>query len=207
MKRLIVPIFALAIAASLCSPLLAEGLIRINPSNPVMLGSPATFTVDVQSGGPVTEPHIFLVMTEDCFDGLTGNVIVTWTGGSLTIFTATDWQDETDNSVKVPPGATSVYTVSSLKDHLSTSGKVYWAFEPFLSGPITTTPQSFTVHVPSTNVRVLVYVLGKGPDSTVFDYFVPPTIPGFVTPEVATILLVIAPLCALGLYAVKRRKK
>lgn len=207
---------ALLVAATtialLCSPVLAEGLIRIDPhgsyyGQPIMLSSPATFSVDVQSDGPAYDPHIFLVMTKDCYDGLTGDVEVTWTGGSVTIHAA-DWHMETVNSVKVPPGCTpgAAYTVASLKDHLVTTEAIYWAFESFLAAPITTTPQEFTVTLPSSNPRMLVYALGISEGEELFNLFVPPTQPGFVVPEVATILLVTASLSALALYAVKRRK-
>lgn len=211
MRKIIILLFVTATISLLCSPVFAEGLIRIDPHGstypePVMLSSPATFSVYVESGGPATDQHIFLVMTQASYNGLTGDVVVSWTGGSVTIPKAS-WTQETDNSVKVPPGTTpgAGYTVASLRDHLATSGPIYWAFEPFLAGPITTTPQEFTVTLPSTDPRMLVYALGKGSEG-LFDYRVPPTMPGFVVPELGTILLVLASLSAFALYAVKRRK-
>jgi len=185
------------------------GTIRIDPPLPVMLSSPASFEVWVQpSAVPTTSPYIFLVMTKSCYDGLTGDVEVGWTGGSVTINTA-DWTEETIDGKKVPPGTTNGagYTVASLKDHLGTTEPIYWAFEPFLSEPITQTPQSFTVTLPSTAPRMLVYALGKTDGSELFNNRVPPTIPGFVIPEPATIAAVAASSLALIGFAVRKRKQ
>jgi len=208
LKKLIAPFVVIAILAVMVSPVFAQGQIRIDPALPVMLDSPATFTVYIESPeqSPATDPHIFLVMTEDCWNGLTGPVVVTWLGGSISIPKA---NFAPDTGVDIPPGATpgASYTVASLKSHLGTSGPIYWAFVAFLAGPITDTPQTFTVDLPSTDPRMLVYALGKGSKSTgLFDFKVPPTIPGFVVPELGTMLLVLASLSAFALYAVKRRK-
>jgi len=111
----------------------------------------------------------------------------------------------------VPPSGTTSggrYTVASLQDHLGRphSENVYYALGSFLAGPITDEPQSFTVELTSTHPRVLVYAIGKSGDSSLFNNKVPPTIPGFVLPELGPVLLALASFSALGLYAVKRRK-
>jgi hypothetical protein len=51
---------------------------------------------------------------------------------------------------------------------------------------------------------MLVYAIGKS--GTDFDNKVPPTIPGFVVPELGPILLALASFSALGLYSLKRRE-
>jgi hypothetical protein len=84
---------------------------------------------------------------------------------------------------------------------------VYYAFGPFLADPITGEPQSFTVELTSTHPRMLVYAIGKSGDSNLFNNKVPPTIPGFVLPELGPALLALAAFSALGLYVVKRRMK
>lgn len=189
--------------------------LRISPALPAMVSSPADFETWAQSGS-ASDPHIFLVITRACYDGLTGNVAVKWAGGSVMIQTV-DWTQETDGGNKVPPGATNGagYTVSSLKSHLTTADSIYWAFKPFLGGQtLTQTHASFNVTLPSTNPKMLVYVLGKSgsPDagasaaSDLFDERVPPTIPGFVVPELGPVLLASSSFAALGLYAVKRRR-
>ena len=148
-------------------------------------------------------------MTKDSYNGLTGDVTVDWPGGATPgiTFAAADWNFEDDTSVEVPPNTESVtgYTVASLKDHLGTTDGIYWAFEPFLDGPITETPQSFTVVLPSTDPRMLVYALGKSGDTTLFNNRVPPTIPGFVIPEAAPLLLMGISFGAVAIYAYKRK--
>lgn len=54
---------------------------------------------------------------------------------------------------------------------------------------------------------MLVYAIGKSnPNSNVFDVRVPPSIPGFVIPDLAPMLLATASFSAFGLYGIKRRK-
>ncbi len=214
MKKLrLVPLAALLIMlATFVVPAMAA-TIRVEPHGsyfglPVMLESPATFCVNVTTSNEITyDPHIFLVMTETSFNSLTGNVVVSWTGGSVTIL-AGDWTKETDNSVKVPPGTDNgnAYTVASLRDHLQTTEPIYWAFKPFLSQPITTDCQSFTVTLPADSPRMAVYVLGKLEGSDLFNNRSPPTQPGFVVPELAPILMAVAAFSALALFALKRKK-
>lgn len=182
-----------------------QGTIRIAPSLPVMLNSPATFTIWAQPGGnPTYDPHILLVMTENCYNGLQGDVVVEWSGGSIP-FSQAEFIGPVDIPEIVPPTGTtpgSKYTVASLKDHLGTDMPVYWAMDAFLSGPIVTSPaQTFEVTLPSTNPRMLVYALGKTKGSDLFNNKVPPTIPGFVIPELIPILLVLAPFGALVVSA------
>jgi hypothetical protein len=47
---------------------------------------------------------------------------------------------------------------------------------------------------------------GASVASDLFDARVPPTIPGFVVPELVPLLLASSSFAALGLYAVKRRR-
>lgn len=198
------------------APVLAA-TIRVEPHGsyfglPTMLSSPATFNVTVTGGAdnPTTDPHIFLVMTETSYNSLTGNVVVDWTGGSPTMVAMTPWTKETDNSVKIPPGTHpgTGYTVALLRDHLNTTESIYWAFEPFLGGMnITEIPIEFTVTLPATEPRMIVYVLGKTGDSELFNNRSPPTQPGFVVPELGTGLLAASSFVAFALFALKRRRQ
>jgi hypothetical protein len=203
----------------------ATGTIRLGPTVwPVAVGSPANFGVWVEGeGDPTYDPHVLLVMTEDCWNGLAADVVVNWTGGSVSFSKMADFTGVTSNGAKVPPsGATNgaQYTVASLKDHLSygldepisSTETIYWALGAFLSGPLTGTPQNFTVNLSSTNPRMLVYVLGKTEGSDLLDNFmrrVPPTQPGFVVPEVplGTIAVVLAMLGALAVFAIKKKPR
>jgi hypothetical protein len=207
---------ALVMVAStfLISPALAA-TIRIEPHGsyfglPVMQTSPATFFVSVtgQAANPTTDPHIFLVMTETSFSSLTGNVTVSWNNDTESS-TITAWNMESVNSVKVPLDTTpgTGYTVAALRDHLNTTEPIYWAFAPFLRGmEITHTAIPFTVTLPATNPRMAIYVLGKTVGSELFDNRNPPTQPGFVVPEPATIAAASVSIAALVGYALLKRK-
>lgn len=200
----------------------ATGTIRLGPDIwPVMVASPAVFDIWVEGAGdPTNYPHVLLVMTEDCWNGLTGDVVVSWDGDSASFNKMTNFTGVTDNSAYVPPSGTTSgarYTVASLKSHLSyglvepisSTETLYWAMGAFLSGPLTGTNQTFTVDLPSTAPRMLVYALGKTEGSDIFDNFyrkVPPTNPGFVVPELGPVLLALASFSAFALYAFKRRK-
>jgi hypothetical protein len=178
-----------------------------------MLSSPATFNVSTESPEHTAyNPVILLVMTNGSYQGLTGDVLVEWDGGSRS-FAKGDFTSVVDNSEKIPPGTTpeAGYTVASLKEHVGINGTadntLWYANGSFLSNPITSEPQEFTVTLPSTAPRMLVYVLGSSSENPgVLDMFVPPTQPGFVVPDLATILLASASFSAFALYALKRRK-
>ena len=201
---LLTAVLLLAITTSLVFA--GNGLVRIDPANPVMLESPAAFSVYVNSGPDAHDAIVFLAMTDECHTGLTDDVMVSWEGGSIAI---TAWTMETVNSVKLPPNTENGvgYTVSSLQSHLETEGPIWWASAPILDGGmITQTPQDLTVELPSTAPEMLVYALGIVGDGTVLNVRVPPTIPGFVVPEATPVILAGASFAAMGLYAFKRKK-
>ena len=182
-----------------------NGLIEINPKWPATQKSPADFEIWVKSSSadPTNDPYIFIAMTESCYLGLTGNVEVSWTGGSTSISSFTG--PENTNSKKLPNSDIG-YTVASLKVHLGTTEPIYWAFVSFLSGPITTTHTSFTVTFSSSTPKIVVYAFGKIGDSDEFDNRVPTTNPGFVVPEPATIVAVATSLIALIGYTTLKNK-
>jgi hypothetical protein len=202
-------VFLMFAGFSLICPVVAagRGSLRISPAMPTMVSSPATFETWVQGKGHVSDPHIFLVMTNSSYYGLTAAVKVEWAGGSLMIPTAA-WTSETTNGNKVPPNTASGawYTVGDLKSHLGTTQQIWWAFQPFLSGQnITQTHTAFTVTLPSNNPRMLVYVVGKDANVGLYDVSVPDSIPGFVVFEPGPIFAMLALFSAFMVYAVKRR--
>jgi hypothetical protein len=210
MKRLILLGVVIALFAISINPVLGNGsgTIRISPALPMMVTSPATFEIWIEGAAqpPTNDPHILLVMTNSCHDGLTDDVVVTWTGDS-TSFSKGDFTPA--NTGKVPASGAEEggrYTVASLQDHIGVphSEMVYYVYGPFLAGPITQTAQTFNITLPSTDPRMLVYAIGKTGDN--FDNKVPPTIPGFLVPELGPILLALASFSAFAIYAVKRRK-
>jgi hypothetical protein len=213
-RTLTTVVLALVALALAISPALAAS-IRIDPHGsyfglPIMISSPATFNVSIVggSGNPTTDAHVFLVMTETSFNSLTGDVTVAWNGGADSV-TIIAWTMESDNSVKVPPDTTpgTGYTVAALRDHLNTTEPIYWAFAPFLDGMnITNMPTAFTVTLPATEPRMAVYILGKTVGSELFDNRNPPTQPGFIVPEPATIAAAGLSMVALLGYAVVKRK-
>ena len=209
-------LFVLSASACLVKANGGTGQIRIEPHSsgypsPIMLSSPATFNITVQTGSSY-DPQVLLVMTNASHQGLTGNVVVEWTTGTVSFAPADFTMDDTDGD-KIPPSGTTngaSYTVASLKVHIGVSGSaddaIWWALKSFLSGPITTTPTEFNITLPSTSPRMLVYALGKSsPTADLFDMKVPNTLPGLVVPEPATILATLASFAVLGLFAYKHK--
>ena len=80
--------------------------------------------------------------------------------------------------------------------------------------PLGSDPKEVTVTLDSSAPRMLVYMQGSSKDESIstadhYDLKVPPTIPGFVVPEVAvgTVMAVASMFTALGLFAYKKRQK
>jgi hypothetical protein len=146
-------------------------------------------------------------MTDACYAGLV-DVTITWDGGSATIPKGALWHNETVNGVKVPTGTTNgaAYTVASLKDHLNTSGQIWWTLVDLWDGILDGTKKTITVTLTSTNAEMLVYIMGSS-EGEVIDTRVPPTIPGFVVPEVpiGSISTILAMMGAL--YSQRRSKR
>jgi len=213
MRRRTAIIALIVVMAMLISPAYAAS-IRISPystgyPNPIMLSSPAKFNITATQGASaVYQPHILLVMTNASYDGLSGDVTVTWTGDSITFQKTNFTYAPKDSENKIPPSVSADYTVASCADHLGVSGApgVYYAYGPFLSEPITTTEKSFTVTASSTALRMLVYAIGNTVDNSgEYDTNVPHSQPGFIVPEPGPILAVLAFFSALAFYTIKHR--
>ena len=106
------------------------------------------------------------------------------------------------------------YTVASLKDHLGIEGtdlSIYWALVPFPPGAeIKGSTEKYRVHInlDSTDPCMLVYVYAKSvnlPEAE-YDIRVPPTNPGFMVPEPATIAAIATSTLTLLGYAYYKRK-
>lgn len=193
------------------------GNIQLEPHSsyypiPIMLSSPATFNVSTKSCQHTAyNPCIVLVMTNASYQGLTGDVTVEWNTISVS-FKKGDFKEADESpGAKIPelPGLP-VYTVSLLKEHIGVNGSeddtLWYAWGPFPSGPVNCTKQEFTVTLPSTNPRMLVYVVGKSSPDGDYDMFVPPTEPGLVVSDLAPLLLTISSFAALGIYWYKRKR-
>lgn len=189
----------------------ATGGLRIEPDQTVAtLESPATFEVSAQSADSY-DVNFLLVVTVECYDGMPeGPAIaaeVTYLGTTIE-FMKSDFV--VASSGFVPPSGTTEgarYTVALLKDHIDTEGSVYWAMKPMGHAdfdPLTTTEREITVTLDSSDPRMLVYLQGKSVnDATLFDMKVPPTIPGFVIPEIplGTIMGLATMLAAFAIFA------
>ena len=175
--------------------------IRIDPNweddDPIILESGSAELEIYVTEHPVSYGRLFLVISEDCYNGLTGDVAVDWDGDvGLTAWTPAD-------SGKVPD-VYEVYTVASLRDHLGVpeDETIYWALTE-VSHPIGETPDTFTVTLPSSSPRMLIYAIGG---NSPYDNRVPQTRPGFVVPEVPIgTLLSLATM--LGSMVVMKRRK
>jgi hypothetical protein len=222
-RRILSMLTAVMLLAIFVAPVFAQPIspkpLWIDPYHPMEAGgeavtSPATFEIWAgETANPAHDINVFLVMTEASYNGLSGDVVVSWSGGAIA-FEAADFTAITLNSLVVP--GTIWYTVASLKDHLSyglseeigADETIYWAMGPILGGAeLTDVHQEITVTLPSSSPRMLVYIIGKSEGSTEFDCFVPPTPAGFIVPEIATIFTAGASLAAFGAYAYKRKKQ
>lgn len=207
--KLLMTLIGIVLVSSFTACVFAgTGSLRIDPPLPYVNESPAGFDVWVQGKHAAYDPIILLVMTDSCKGGLAEDPKVEWNDGADSV-TLSTWHEETINSVKVPPGASNgaAYTVASLKDHLDTSESIHWATAEILDGPIVPgETYKITVYLDSEHPKMLVYVLGKSKGSEEYDMSVPPTIPGFVIPEVpiGTILALVTMVGTAGIYKYKK---
>lgn len=202
----IVPLLLLSLSVV---TVLAEGTIHIHPPWPAMSASPATFEVWVPNENKNTgDVHVFLAMTETCKDALSGPVEITYDGGSQTIAEG-EWIKETGASTPLPPGVPAGirYNAANLRSHLGVVGEdIWWVFKVLPSfGEITPEHKVIEITLPSSDPRMLVYLIGKIGESEEFDNRIPQTNAGFVVPEPATIAVIATSMVSLAI-ARKLRK-
>lgn len=204
-------------------PVFADS-IRISPHGDywgsVMLATPATFYANVTNSNDAGtyDVHLLMVIPQSCYDSLTGTVTVDWDAGSngegsWTAGTASvaigDWiGPETENGKKLPPEAKNGYTVASLQDHLLPEEPLYYAFVAILDGAkleVQDPGIPFTVTLPADTPKMGLWLIGKNPGSDELDNQTPTTSPGFVVPELTTILLAGSSFCGFALYALKKK--
>jgi hypothetical protein len=201
-----------------------NGELLINPHGsyyplPIMLTSPATFTIESVNATTGVFPNIVLVMTKASFNGLTGPVTVDWTGttgqSNESIFPKMSFQVVTTGYVPdqtVTSFDSGRYSVTDLKQRLGVNGTeddaLFYNFGPFLGGSaIGRIPRQFTVTLPSTRPRALVLAVARsGVCTPFFNMRVGPCRPGFIVPETTPLYLTIASIIALGVFTIKHRK-
>jgi hypothetical protein len=213
----------LALSAANAHAACPDGSLLITPHGsyyplPTMLSSPATFSIVATDSITANAPNIVLVMTNASYQGLTGNVVVGWTGKSgevnESIFPKSSFQAISTGYIPDPmvtPFDSGRYNVSDLKEHLGVNGTsddtLYFTYGLFLGGhSITQTPVTFNVTASSTNLRMLVLAIAMTSCSPTYNLRVPPCRPGFVVPEPATVFIATSLIAALAFYSIKRRK-
>ena len=194
----------------------ATGLLEIDPTWPTMTDPDETFEIYVKNGGIAHYPQLFLVMTETCWDDLSW-VKIDFNKDTTIEYTLSKGDfDEAVSGESVPTGYPPgmIYTVASLKDHLGIDGtelSIYWTLVPFPTGDTINGPtDKYRVHIDinSADTCMLVYVYAKSENSLSADYDmrVPPTNPGFMVPEPATIAAIATPMLTLIGYALYKKK-
>ena len=216
-KSVLLLSLSLLLFTTTCVQVYALGTLRIFPFWPIMTGTQETFELWVEGGGTAYYPQLFLVMTETCHNALTQVEIDFHDDGvDKTLYPGLpDFTKETDENKWLPPDPAYPegirYTVASLKSHIGIDGtdeSIFWALVD-IPDPINGPPNyEITITLTSNNPKMMVYVFGKTVNSALADYDikVPPTNPGFMTPEPATIAAVATPTLTLLAYALYKRK-
>lgn len=216
-KRLMIFVMILITSSVLLgNPVMAgkQGQIRIephafDPPDPVILPSPATFTLSVVEH-TAHKPYILLVISEDCYEALGGEkVTISWDWAAYCPPVSIEvWTWIKDGWVPPKDDFGKVYQAKSLRSHLfgmveediPDDEGIWYAYiklgDPCdIIGEIEEGDEyTFTVTVPGTSPRCLVYAFGC-------DSKVPPTRPGFIVPEytLGTIMAVVSMMAALML--------
>jgi len=186
----------------------------IHTGEPLVTETPANLLIYSTGHSPIENVWLLIVMDEATYNGLDDitTLGVTVPKSDFELVT-TSWLPPFKPDPPYP-GSYVRYQVSAIKDKIGTTGNVYFAVVHILD-EITTTPTSFTLTVnleTPTSVRVLLIALGRynrvPTDCTLpFNEGSPYSNSTLVVPELETILLLTAPLCALGVYTIKRRRK
>ena len=191
----------------------------VHTGEPLVTDTPADLLIYSTGHSPIENVWLLMVIDEATYTGLeniTTSIGVTVPKSDFKLVT-TKWLPPflPDLSTDPPyPGSCVRYEVSAIKDKIGTTGNVYFAIVHILD-EITTTPTPFTLTVnleTPTSIRVLLIALGrynKFPTDCLlpFNEGSPYSNSTLVVPELETILLITAPICALGVYTIKRKRK
>jgi hypothetical protein len=199
---------------------------------PIVTRSPANLMIFDMGKSPITNVWLLVILNKPTYDNLASINI-----NDQTFMTKADFHQATDKKIPstLPnmgtsyPGSQCQYEVSAIKDKMGQikSDAIYYAVKFFLT-EITNTPTHFTLTVQlasSAEFRALILALGRydSCDRHVcfgkgwFDFECLHCEPfnacssfsnsTFVLPEIATLALTASPFGALGLTAMRRRKK
>jgi len=191
----------------------------VHTGEPLLTDTPANLLIYSTGHSPIENVWLLMVMDEATYNGLdniTTTLGVTVPKSDFELVTTLWLPPFFPDPLTDPPypGSCVRYRVSAIKDKIGTTGNVYFAVVHILD-EITTTPTPFTLTVnleTPTSIRVLLIALGrynKVPTDCLlpFNEGSPYSNSTLVVPELETILLITAPLCALGVYTIKRRRK
>lgn len=214
-------LISLALTLALCVSVAKADNVRVIPvggihtGEPIVTTSPADIEIFSTSHTPITNVWLVLIVDQNTYDHLVDIMAHT------TQFLKADFAMPAES--KIPPeeasgsypGTEDQYNVATVKDKMATSGNVYYAYKAFSISTITTVPQTFTltVNAPGADsLKVLVLANGyyaqldnKGNGK--LNQSTPWSGSTFVVPEPATIALIASSFGALGIFAVKRKKK
>lgn len=205
----------------------------VETGNPIETTNPADLMIFHTGDGPIKNVWLLIVLNQPTYnvlDQITINGSTFMTKSDFKLVTTSKIPSTSSNPSTGYPGSLCQYEVSAIKDKMDEKGNpIYYGVKFFLS-QITKVPKYFTLEVEltsSADLKALIIALGRYDNSygdfgfNGFDCFhgkdhccYKPfnacscfTKSTFVVPEIATLALTASPLCALGLFAIKRRKK
>ena len=182
----------------------------VHTGEPLLTDTPANLLIYSVGHSPIENVWLLIVIDENTYNSLntiTTSLNVTVPKSDFELVT-TSWLPPflPDPSTDPPyPGSCVRYQVSAIRDKIGTTGDLYFTCVHLLD-EITTTPTSFTLTVnlnTPTQVKALLLGLGRYDKKTI-DCILPfnegsaYSNSTLVVPELETILLITAPLCALG---------
>ena len=192
---------------------------------PLVTTTPADLMIFHTGNGPIKNVWLLIVLNEPTYNALnqiTINGTQFMTKGDFELVTTQKIPRILPNSATGYPGSLCRYNVAAIKDNMDETGnKIYYGVKFFLP-QITTVPKYFTLAVEldsSADLKALVLALGRYDLCSEQCYriecvcyepfnrcssFSKSTL---VVPEIATLAITASPFGALGLFAIKRRKK
>ena len=219
---ILIPSIILYVSANPMSNIRVVPVGSTETGEPIVTQSPTTFMIYVTTSeySPIHNVWLLIVLNAPTYEAL-HNITVDTTTFDQTCFNPV----RSSESPRIPPlepDLTSAppypgcqydeqYETSAIRDKLGATGEdIYYGYK-FFKDQIDTIPYEFTVTLnldsSCSDVKVLILALGrfKNPPGP-FDAHSPYDGTTLVVPELSPLILVLASLTALGVYAIKRRK-
>jgi len=196
-----------------------------NSGKPIVTSTPADLFILHTGQDCIKNVWLLIVLSEPTYtrlDMITINDTKFMDKTDFQLVTASKIPPLAANTTTGYPGVTWQYEVSAIKSNMNEAKKanLYYGVKYFLP-KITTAPTKFTLAVilsSSASIKALILGLGKSDPSkdkcfgiecndNRLDRFTSFSKSTFVTPEIAPLALMASPFAALGLLAIKRRKR